>query len=596
MTVTLQKLGTLALAAIIAFPAVTATPTPQQRSASDAPVVTVKNGSYYGVHDENYNQDYFLGMPYAKAPIGDLRFRIPQPLEESWDGTKNATEYAPSCIGYGSDTWVLGNYISEDCLKINVVRPSGVSANDKLPVAVWVHGGSFTTGGSSDPRYNLSFIVEQSVQQGTPIVAVSMNYRLQSWGFLHGHEALAEGSTNVGFRDQRLALHWVQENIASFGGNPEEVTLWGESAGARSVGVQLVAYDGRDDKLFQRAVLQSASPCPANPEPSTADDWEPYFQALLTATGCDAGNRTAGSGLDCLRTVPVNELSTVFNGTLKSQLPSLGQVVDGDILSAPGDVLLRQQKFVKVPILMGTNFDEGTAYAPKGINTTEQFFALMASNGLDNATATQIAELYPDDPSVGIPATLDGRPSGALASLGTQWKRVAAYRGDTQQHGPRRFTTRMYAQAGLPVYSYHFNVRPYGIALSDGATHFQEIVFVFNNVNGLGYGNAVSANPMEGKPENFLKIADAMSKMWVSFFVKGDPNYNARKFILLKVHVTTVYQKLIHGLIGACAQWPEYSIDGPQNLVIDANATKILDIKPDDFRQKEIDFVIEALN
>ncbi|KAH7317097.1 carboxylesterase family protein [Stachybotrys elegans] len=570
----IQRLGELAVTALSLASVTTASPALQQRSAVQVPVVSLKNGSYSGIHLPEYGQDNFLGMPYAKPPVGDLRFRVPQPLDSTWDGVREATEYSPFCIGYGSDTWVLGNHVSEDCLTINVVRPAGVSAEDSLPVAFWVHGGGFTNGGSGDPRYNLSFIVEQSVQMGTPIVAASINYRLQSWGFLHGNEIVEEGSTNIAFRDQRLALHWVQENIASFGGNPDEVTLWGESAGARSVGVQLIAYDGRDDHLFKRAVMQSASPAPATPQPFTANDWEPYYQAVLSAAGCSPDNQTETNGLDCLRTVPVDDLSAIFNSTLKAKIPGLGQVVDGDLVTAPGDDLMREHKFVKVPLLMGTNFDEGAEYATQGINTDEQFLQLIANNGIDKVAAARIAELYPDDPDVGIPATLPGRPSGDIAFLGSQWKRVAAYRGDTQQHGPRRFTTRMWAEAGVPAYSYHFNVRPHGIAYWFGAKHFVEVVFVFNNVDGLGYENAVSENPMEGKPAKFLEIADKMSKMWVSFFVTGDPNWNPR----------------------ACSKWPQYTLDAPANIVFDANTTKTAFIEPDTYRQEEIDYLIDLLN
>lgn len=111
-------------------------------------------------------------------------------------------------------------------------------------MAVWIHGGGLYMGGSADRRYNLSFIVENSVNQGTPIVAVSLNYRLAAFGFLSGKEALDAGVTNIGFRDQRLALHWVNENIAAFGGSPDKVTIFGESSGAESVSAQVLAYNG----------------------------------------------------------------------------------------------------------------------------------------------------------------------------------------------------------------------------------------------------------------------------------------------------------------------------------------------------------------
>jgi carboxylesterase type B len=145
-------------------------------------------------------------------------------------------------VGYGGDD--LGKDLSEDCLYLSVVRPSNLSPNASLPVLVWIHGGGLFMGGSNDARYNLSFPVQNSVEMGSPMIGISIQYRLSGWGFLGGKEVLDNGVANLGFRDQRLALHWVQENIAAFGGNPEKVTIMGESAGAQSVGAQLLAYNG----------------------------------------------------------------------------------------------------------------------------------------------------------------------------------------------------------------------------------------------------------------------------------------------------------------------------------------------------------------
>jgi carboxylesterase type B len=130
-------------------------------------------------------------------------------------------------------------------LYLNVIRPSGINETADLPVAVWIHGGGLVMGGSADKRYNLSFIVEHSVDMGTPIIGVSINYRLSAFGFLTGNTALAAGATNIGFRDQRLALQWVHENIGPFGGSSEKVTIWGESSGAESMMAQVLAYNGK---------------------------------------------------------------------------------------------------------------------------------------------------------------------------------------------------------------------------------------------------------------------------------------------------------------------------------------------------------------
>lgn len=209
---------------------------------SPVPTVTVKNGTFSGIHSQSYNQDYFLGMPYSQKAV---RFAQAEPLNSTWEGVKEATAYPRHCIGYGGDE--VGYELSEDCLYLNVVRPAGISETADLPVAVWIHGGGLFMGGSADKRYNMSFMVESSVKQGTPMIGVSLNYRLSAFGFLASKEAVDAGVTNIGFHDQRLALRWVNENIAAFGGSPKKVTIFGESSGAESVHAQVFAFNGKSD-------------------------------------------------------------------------------------------------------------------------------------------------------------------------------------------------------------------------------------------------------------------------------------------------------------------------------------------------------------
>ncbi|KAM0327407.1 hypothetical protein ACHAQA_005693 [Verticillium albo-atrum] len=538
--------------------------------AESAPTVQVLNGTYHGLHNAVYDQDIFLGIPYAQPPVHDLRFRVPQSLNTTWDASRNATEYSPQCIGYGSDTWVLGNYISEDCLTINVVRPAGTKPGDDLPVAFWIHGGGLTNGGSSDPRYNLSFIVEQSVRMGQPIIAASINYRLHGWGFLYGAALEAEGASHIGFRDQRLALHWVQENIVGFGGDPEKVTIWGESAGARSAGAQLVAYGGRDDGLFSAAVLQSGWPVwPSENGSATVEQWEPYYQEILNRTGCS----DAADSLSCLRNVPATLLSAVFNSSIPVTNPGWGNVVDGDFFEMSTSLSIQQGKIVPVPMLTGQNHDEGTGFSTLGVNTTEQFLAMITSAGISASTAAEFAELYPDTPELGIPGSLEGRPQGVLAPFGAQWKRVAAYRGDVTQHAPRRLTVERLADLGVPVWTYNFEVYVNGLSPAYGATHFQEVVFVFNNLQGNGYETAVAQNPFTGKGETFPQLANLMSSMWISFFNHRDPNFSQ----------------------ATCIRWPQYSREDPKNFMFDANATKLSYVEPDTYRKAGIAYVIDSL-
>ncbi|KAL2064154.1 hypothetical protein VTL71DRAFT_4648 [Oculimacula yallundae] len=533
---------------------------------ASVPTVKVLNGTYSGTHSSTYNQDYFLGIPFAQPPIGDLRFRQAQPLNTTFNETRNATEYSPQCMGYGSDTWVLGNYISEDCLTLNVVRPSNAQ---NLPVAVWIHGGGNTNGGSSDPRYNLSFIVEQSVYAKAPFIGVSINYRLHAWGYLFGKEIMEAGSANMGIRDQRLALHWIQENIAAFGGDPSKVTIWGESAGATGVGMQLLAYNGRDDGLFRGAILESGAPTGGASRYSTPEQWQPNYNKIVNATTC----RNSTDTLACLRTLDRDVLSNVLNSSVTSTA-FWGPQIDNDFLVDSGTKLISNGSFVKVPILLGRNFDEGTSFAPKGINTTEQFLALVKSAGPDNATALTIAALYPDIPEIGIPATLVGRPPPSKAALGAQWKRAASYIGDLRYHASRRLMAQKWAEYNATAYSYHFNVITAGFGPTDGSGHFTEVAFMMHNVDGLGYTNAVATNPFEGKPDSYKELARVMSRQWASFIADLDPN-NA---------------------VGAgCVNWQVYTLDAPKNIVFDANVTNLAYEEPDTYRAEGMAYLIDRL-
>jgi triacylglycerol lipase len=440
-------------------------------------------------------------------------------LNSTWGNTKNATQYGYECYGYGSDQWVLGNVVSEDCLTLNVVRPSGIAADAKLPVGVWIHGGGFYEGGNRDPRYNLSAIIQQAVDMGKPFIGVSINYRLQAFGYIFGSDVLKAGVTNLGFRDQRLALHWVQENIAAFGGDTSKVTIWGESAGGNSVGTQLVAYGGRDDKLFRAGIMESGAPTPFITYPN-ASTWDKYYNNITAATNCSSASNT----LACLRKVPIGKLSSVLNSSVTAQVPGWGAVIDHDFITGSASQQLQDGKFVKVPILQGTNFDEGTAFGAKGINTTQQFLASIMTLGPNMSTAETIAALYPDIPAIGVPATLPGRPTGALASLGYQYKRASAYGGDLAMHAPRRLASQSWAAQNVSNWSYHFNVVPNGTPPSAGATHFQEVAFVFDNILGQGYNNSVAVDPFANKPPRYDRLASVMSRMWASFIVDVDPN------------------------------------------------------------------------
>lgn len=330
------------------------------RAPTGAPIAKTCNGSYYGTYDSIRNQDRFLGVPYAQSPIGDLRFANPASLNISWDGALPATEYAYACIGYGGDQ--IGYQQSEDCLYLNIVRPAGFE-NQSLPVAAWIHGmfcdcdvdciyvltvpgGGFYMGSAIDRRYNLSFIVENSVQIGKPIIAVSLAYRLGPFGFLNGNDVMKAGSANLGLKDQRLALQWINQNIAGFGGDPSKVTIWGESAGAAAVGFQLTAFNGRDDKLFRAGIMESGNPVFYRAL-NGSEYYEPRYAALVKAAGCKSGTDT----LKCLRDLPLFVLNNILNTTTFNTL--WNPTIDGDFVARRGSDQLADGSFVHVPIISG---------------------------------------------------------------------------------------------------------------------------------------------------------------------------------------------------------------------------------------------------
>ncbi|KAF3037715.1 hypothetical protein E8E11_003177 [Didymella keratinophila] len=532
--------------------AVLATP-----SGNASPTVLVKNGTIAGVHSSSYNQDYFLGVPFAQPPLGDLRFRQAQSLNTTWKGKRDAKEYATHCVGYGLDQTFYK--ASEDCLYLNVIRPSGYE-HDKLPVAFWIHGGTFTNGGGADQRYNLSFIVEQSVKIGKPIIGVSINYRLSVWGFTSSNELASEGLLNIGLKDQRLALHWVQENIKAFGGDPKKVTIFGESAGAASVGFHLTAYRGRDDHLFRSAILQSGNPIFYSAQRGSNAS-QAAFDTVTSQVGCSS----AFNKIQCLRETPFASLNATMNGTLSST-GGFAPVTDGDFIQDYGSVQLSRGEFVKVPIIVGTNSDEGASFAPTGINTTAQFQAALAANGLPVALQNILLQAYPDDLTTNVIQALgDQRPA---ARFGQQFRRAATYIGDQLFIAPRRQTAASWARHNATAYAYRFNADQAGFVPELAVSHFKEIGFVFDNIAGVGFRPDIK--PFAGKPQRYVDLAEFASRTWVGFVHDADPNAWRRGN-------------------ASVPAWPKYKLDEPEDFVFEVNRTSRLEA--DTWRKEGIDFV-----
>ncbi|KAF4451362.1 hypothetical protein F53441_5628 [Fusarium austroafricanum] len=504
-----------------------------------APLVTVKNGTYKGVYNAHYEQDYFLGVPYAQPP---QRFSVAQGLNTSWDGIRLANKYSVHCYGYGYDQ--NGFKQSEDCLYLNIIRPAG-EANSKLPVAAWIHGGGLVMGGAPDPRYNLSFIVEQSVALGTPVIGVSFNYRLSAFGFITGKEVLKDGATNLGFRDQRLALRWISENIAAFGGDPDKVTIFGESSGAESVAAQVFAYNGRDDGLFRGAIAESGFGAPLGRFPggfNATELMQISFNSLVKSVPSCAKLSGSDTFLECLRKAPFQEIHLALNSSILGQ--SWAPVLDEDFLVNHTTNQLANGRFLKVPILIGANTDEGTSFGvgirPKGepVNTDDQLrealMPMIAPGAEKNTGKTadqlidELMELYPNDQRVGIPS-LEAwphviKPGDEYAKqFGLQYRRANAISGDYAMQYQRRRANKAWATHGTPSYAYRFNIRPNNVPPRAGVGHFQEVAFVFYNLNGDGY----ATNPFGGNgtyPAESKAMAKTISTAWINFVTGLDPN------------------------------------------------------------------------
>ncbi|KAL5585704.1 hypothetical protein FOVSG1_013396 [Fusarium oxysporum f. sp. vasinfectum] len=488
------------------------------------PLVKLQNGTLEGLYNPTYHQDIFLGIPYASPPVGSLRLQKPTP-PKAWNGTKMADSHGPWCMGNSMHlagfSQTMPEDMSEDCLHLNIVRPSGTHANAKLPVLAWIHGGGLIEGSANDLRNNGSFLVRNSVQMNLPILFISFNYRLGVFGILAGSALENAGLTNLALRDQRQALIWIQENIARFGGDPSRVTIMGESAGAFSVGSHLLAYGGRDDGLFGAAIAESGGPFPFGLAASNETQNEAVFNGVLSTVGCT----DAADPLECIRNAPANLLNSVNQ-------PATTFTVDGDILPDTNMRLLDDGRFVRVPILTGSNRNEGTAFEalfmPNPINTYEDFSANIKAYlervTIDEQMIQAWSKLYQeeiDDPSA---AGLGMVLSNPGFESGSEYGKMSLLLGDLLFAAGRRLTNQLWYDNGVPSYSYFFDTVTANVdAKTLGVSHYQEIPYVFGNMDGVGW----EVNPFPTEPSlrrKHEKVAEIMSHMWISFATTGSPN------------------------------------------------------------------------
>ncbi|KAL3601460.1 hypothetical protein FPOAC2_05721 [Fusarium poae] len=513
--------------------------------SQQAPTVTVKNGTLEGRHEPGYNQDLFLGIPFAQPPVGQLRFQNPQSLNETFD-TLEVKKYGDSCVGYGNTADQGPATFSEDCLTLNVVRPAGSSSDEKLPVGVFIHGGGWTMDFAANGAYNMTFMVEEAVKAGKPFVAVSVAYRLAFWGFLASKDIMDAGVANLGLKDQRLALEWVKENIGAFGGDASKVTIFGESAGGGNVGYQATAYGGRDDKLFRGIIAQSGAD---GTDMKNLTQPERRYNIIAEAAGCgDASDK-----LSCLREVSFEKL----NATSTKVPGNFYPVVDNDFIPDYPSKLLENGKFVKVPLMTGTNADEGSFFAGPGVDNDEQFAAAIMSNGVDANTTETLMALYPNIDALGVPS---GYRRKANDSVKAQYKRMAAFQGDNLFVSWRRRRSDAWSKYDVPAYTYLFESPNTNMPPQIGTPHFVEIAYVFFNKLGMGYSK--NLGPFHNASKEVLDLAQLVTRMWISFITEGNPNE--------------------HGL-PSIPEWPVYKSGGGygQNFYFNPNGSSV---EPDTFR------------
>lgn len=394
----------------------------------------------------------FLGIPFAQPPVGNLRFQLPHPIEQ-YEGTYDASKFGQSCPQHGGGLpslgglaaeaadWLSGSIFNpdraepsaEDCLTLNVMKPDNATPDSQLPVLVWIYGGGFSSGSTN--IYDGGIVVRRSKELGKPVVFVSMNYRVSAYGFLASKEVMDAGIGNLGLQDQREALRWVQKNIAQFGGDPAKVSLWGESAGAISAALHMMANGGNTEGLFRGAFMQSGGPIPVG----SVANGQVYYDQIVASTGCSGSADT----LQCLREVAYDRLKAAVDGTpgtFSYQALRLAFLprVDGTFITDEPFKLVQEGKVAPIPFVTGNVDDEGTLFSLALLNvTTNNDFKGWLRNFWPKITESQVeqvADAYPNDITKGSPFD-----TFILNALTPQFKRLAAFQGDGVFQAPRRF-------------------------------------------------------------------------------------------------------------------------------------------------------------
>ena len=442
------------------------------------PPVSVTGGAISGTDTGEVRT--FFGVPFAAPPVGDLRWRAPQAVVP-WQGVKATTAFSPACRQTAA--WIT-NPQSEDCLYLNIWTPKKA---EKLPVIVWIHGGGYFGGTGAQPIYDGTRLTKRGV------IVVTLNYRLGVFGFYASPELSAESpdhaSGNQGIDDQIAALRWVKSNIAAFGGDPERVTIMGESAGANSVAV-LVASEAAKG-LFQRAIAESGN----------------YSVPLNDSENASADRKSAeAQGAAFLKSqgaATISDLRRMDADTLIHQTWAPRVIVDGHILREDMTTTYRHHRQNDVPILVGWNADEGKDLAPEILGTGD----FTAAN--HKALITKLLGHTPSDALLAAyPGATDAEARASINTLTSDWWGWRMW-----------YWTSLQAKAGgAKPYLYYFVHSPAEPATPCGygcqAGHGAEIPFVFDQLD---------QDPRAWNASD-RQLADRLAGYWTNFAKNGDPN------------------------------------------------------------------------
>ena len=434
--------------------------------------ISVDGGQISGVSQNGVR--VFKGIPFAAPPVGDLRWKAPQPVA-AWNGVKAADQFGPQCMQQPyppTSPYVMAPHpTSEDCLYLNVWTTA--TPGEKRPVMVWIHGGAWTRGSGGTPTYDGAALAKKGV------VVVTTNYRLGVFGFLAHPELTAESpqhaSGNYAILDHVAALKWVQKNIAAFGGDPARVTIFGESAGSWSVNT--VQATPLAKGLFHRAIGESGAQFART---ATLADAEQGGVALAKAAGADS--------LKALREVTADKLLAI-------QSFRSGVNVDGYVLPDTVRNVFAQKKQNDVPVLVGSNANEWTT-----LGNPAQFPKTM--DEYRKRVEAQYGAAVKDYDAV-YPVRTDADIADAMLGVGR----------DTTFTLEMRTWARLVTASAKPAFLYQFTRVPPGPNPAWGAYHAAEIQYAFNNVGTRPWATDVDR-----------RLGDQMSSYWVNFATSGDAN------------------------------------------------------------------------